>query len=32
MVWGDGVVDKAAGQTIAYGDMVSYWPFSEWLS
>jgi len=32
MVWGDGVVDKAAGQTIAHGDVVSFWPFSEWLS
>lgn len=32
MVWGDGVVDKAAGQTIAHGDSVSFWPFSECLS
>lgn len=32
VVWGDGVVDKPAGQTIAHGDTVSFWPFSEWLS
>jgi molybdopterin molybdotransferase len=31
VVWGDGVVDKPAGQTIAHGDTVSFWPFSEWL-
>jgi molybdopterin molybdotransferase len=32
MVWGDGVVDNPAGQTIARGDSVSFWPFSECLS
>ena len=32
VVWGDGVVDNPAGQTIAHGDTVSFWPFSEWLS
>ncbi len=32
VVWGDGVVDNPAGQTIARGDLVSFWPFSEWLS
>lgn len=32
MVWGDGVVDNPGGQTIARGDLVSYWPFSECLS
>ncbi len=32
VVWGDGVVDNPAGQTIAHGDLVSFWPFSEWLS
>ena len=32
VVWGDGVADKPAGQTIAHGDTVSFWPFSEWLS
>ena len=31
VVWGDGV-DNPAGQTIAHGDLVSFWPFSEWLS
>lgn len=32
VVWGDGVVDNPAGQTIAHGDMLHFWPFSEWLS
>lgn len=32
MVWGDGVVDNPAGQTIAYGDTVNFWPFSECMS
>ena len=31
-VWGDGVVDNPAGQTIARGDTVRYIPFSELLS
>lgn len=31
-VWGDGVVDHPAGQTIAQGDTVRYIPFSELLS
>lgn len=32
MVWADGVVDNPAGQTIARGDTVHFWPLSEWLS
>jgi molybdopterin molybdotransferase len=32
VVWGDGVVDNPAGQTIAHGDLVSFWPFSDWLA
>ena len=32
VVWGHGVVDNPAGQTIAHGDLVSFWPFAEWLS
>jgi len=32
MVWGDGVVDNPAGQTIARGDGVCFWPFSDALS
>ncbi|MBP8149109.1 MAG: molybdopterin molybdotransferase MoeA [Limnohabitans sp.] len=32
VVWGDGVVDNPAGHTIAPGDLVDFWPFSEWLS
>ena len=32
VVWGDGVIDNPAGQTIAHGDMVHFWPFSGWLS
>ena len=32
VVWGDGVVDNPAGQTIARGELVSFWPFSEWWS
>jgi molybdopterin molybdotransferase len=32
VVWGDGVVDNPGGQTIAHGDLVSFWPFAEWLS
>ncbi len=30
-VWGDGLVDNAAGQTIQRGDMVSYLSFAEFL-
>ena len=30
-VWGDGLVDNPAGQTIAYGDVVRFLPFSELL-
>lgn len=32
VVWGDGVVDNPAGHTIAHGDLLSFWSFSEWLS
>jgi molybdopterin molybdotransferase len=32
VVWGDGVVDNPAGQTISKGDVVNFLPFSEWLS
>jgi molybdopterin molybdotransferase len=32
LVWGDGVVDNPGGQTIVHGDVVSFWPFSGWLS
>jgi molybdopterin molybdotransferase len=32
VVWGDGVVDIPAGQTVAHGDMLHFWSFSEWLS
>lgn len=32
VVWGDGVVDNPAGQTIAHGDLLDFWSFSEWLS
>ena len=32
VVWGDGVVDNPAGQTIAHGDVVQFLPFAEWLS
>ncbi len=31
-VWGDGVVDRPAGTTIAQGDALTYIPFSEWLA
>ena len=31
-VWGDGVVDLAAGQTITRGDMVPFISFAEWLA
>lgn len=31
MLWGDGLVDKAAGQPIAFGDTVRFLPFSELL-
>ncbi|PIT80614.1 gephyrin-like molybdotransferase Glp [Limnohabitans sp. JirII-31] len=31
-VWGDGVVDNPAGQTIAPGDTVSFISFTEWLA
>jgi molybdopterin molybdotransferase len=30
-VWGDGLVDNPAGQTIAHGDVVRFIPFSEVL-
>ena len=32
VVWGDGVVDNPAEQTIAHGDMLNFWSFSDWLS
>ena len=32
VVWGDGVVDIPAGQTIVEGDMVNYLPFAGWLA
>lgn len=32
MVWGDGVVDIAAGQTIEQGQLLDFLPFSEWLA
>jgi len=32
VVWGDGVVDMPAGQTIMRGELVRFLPFSEWLS
>jgi molybdopterin molybdotransferase len=32
VVWGEGVVDNPAGQSIARGDLVNYLPFSEWLA
>jgi molybdopterin molybdotransferase len=32
VVWGDGVVDNPAGHTIAHGDLLNFWSFSEWLS
>ncbi len=31
-VWGDGVVDNPAGQTIAPGDTVRFISFTEWLA
>jgi molybdopterin molybdotransferase len=31
-VWGDGLVNNPAGQTIAIGDMVQYVSFAELLS
>ncbi len=31
-VWGDGVVDNRAGQTIAKGDTVRFISFAEWLA
>ena len=31
-VWGDGLLDNPAGQTIAHGDMVQFIPFSALLS
>ena len=31
-VWGDGLVDHPAGQTIAHGDRVRFLPFSELLA
>ena len=32
VVWGDGVVDIPAGQTVTEGDMVDYHPFAQWLA
>ena len=32
VVWGDGVVDIPAGQTVAVGDLVDYLPFAGWLA
>ena len=32
VVWGDGVVDIPAGQTVAAGDTVDYLPFAGWLA
>jgi len=32
VVWGDGVVDIPAGQTVTAGDMVDYLPFAGWLA
>ncbi|PVE09698.1 gephyrin-like molybdotransferase Glp [Limnohabitans sp. Rim28] len=32
VVWGDGVVDNPAEQTIAHGDLLDFWSFSDWLS
>jgi molybdopterin molybdotransferase len=31
-VWGDGVIDNPAGQTIAHGDVVQFFPFSALMS
>ena len=31
-VWGDGLVDNPAGQTIAHGDVVQFIPLSEFLA
>ena len=31
-VWGDGVVDNPAGQTIARGDRVAFIAFEEWMA
>ena len=31
-VWGDGVVDNPAGQTIQKGDTVQFIPFAEWMA
>ena len=31
-VWGDGLVDNPAGQTIAYGDTVRFLPFADLLA
>ena len=31
-VWGDGLLDNPAGQTIAHGDKVQFIPFSALLS
>ncbi len=32
VVWGEGVVDNPAGQTIARGDLVNFLPFADWLA
>ena len=31
-VWGDGVIDLPAGQTVAHGDPVRFIPFAELLA
>jgi len=31
-VWADGLVDNPPGQAIAQGDLVDFFPFSEWLA
>ena len=32
VVWGDGLVDNAAGRTVAHGDLVPFLPFAELLA
>lgn len=32
VAWADGLVDKAAGRTIAHGDLVPFVSFAEWLA
>jgi molybdopterin molybdotransferase len=31
VVWGDGVVDNPGSNAIQSGDLVRFYPFSEWL-